>query len=471
MTPGDLRSLVYRLEGEREAAKFDRRERPLAGDPRPPGRHDRDRLLYSRSLLRLSGVTQVLSPSDEGSLTHNRLTHSIKVAQVARALAEHLLLERHDEHDVIVQLGGLDVDVVEAAAYCHDTGHPPFGHIGEEVLDRYARVSLDLADGYEGNAQAFRIAATLEPRSADWSGMDLLPATLAAVLKYPWARSEAEDTSSPPPKFGYFTTESGAFTRARSWLPPGYADDAQSLEAAVMDVADDITYALHDLEDFRSAGLMSPIVAAEELFRWVRTHGDSIRAGEERSDEKERVGRLRARLRGNPRYQAGLFVDAVQSVAGHLTTLSQADNPRWRVSLQTSRRLVSKLITDFIAGVQLNATPSRQEPPLQLSADHWHQVQVLKQLTRDFVIARSDVAAVQRGQQFLLEDLLQLVKGWVEHPTDASRVPPQLRELHASFSARGMVDFVASLTDRGAIALRRTLRGEGLQTVIPGVSF
>lgn len=465
-----LNTLAHRLDGPNEADRRLRRGGSLRHDPRLEGRHDRDRQLYARSLLRLAGVTQVLSPTNEGSLTHNRLTHTFKVAQVARSLAEYLLVERAVDHDKIVALGGLDVDVVEAAALAHDMGHPPFGHIGEVVLDEYARKTLDLSDGYEGNAQAFRIITKLEPRSTEWNGMDLLPATRAAVLKYPWSRSQADETNHPPPKFGHYDSEQEDYRLSRAWLPGGYPEDAQSLEAALMDVADDITYALHDLEDFRGAGLISPIEVQEELNRWVRNHGESVRAGEHRSDEGERLGRLRARLSRDPKYSPDAFVDAVETVARHMATLSQANSAHWRVTMSSSRRLVSRLITEFIGGVEVNAEPTRLAPPVSLAADHWHTVQVLKQLTRDFVIARSDVAAVQRGQQYLLKDLLDRVRDWASHPSDLARVPAQLRELH-SLGERGLIDYVASLTDGGAVALHRTLKGEGLQTIISGVSF
>ena len=112
-------------------------------DPRTPYQRDRDRVLYSPEFRRLNGVTQVASAS-EGDVFHNRLTHSLKVAQVGRRLAERLLKDCKDQADA---WGGLDPDVVETAALAHDLGHPPFGHDGEEKIREFVS-----AIGYQSPA-------------------------------------------------------------------------------------------------------------------------------------------------------------------------------------------------------------------------------------------------------------------------------------------------------------------------------
>ena len=111
-----------------------------------PFRVDRDRVASSPFFARLGGVTQVVSSTGSGLPVHNRLTHSLKVAQAARAIAERLT-SRPELTAVLEKLGGCDPDVVEAAALAHDLGHPPFGHLGEQVLDRLARHRFGLPDG------------------------------------------------------------------------------------------------------------------------------------------------------------------------------------------------------------------------------------------------------------------------------------------------------------------------------------
>jgi dGTPase len=106
---------------------------------------DRDRILYSNAFRRLDGVTQVVSPQ-EGLIFHNRLTHTLKVAQIGRRPAERLL-GLHEEDGLVTRVGGIDPDVVETAALAHDLGHPPFGHLAEELLSTLLE-DKGLADGY-----------------------------------------------------------------------------------------------------------------------------------------------------------------------------------------------------------------------------------------------------------------------------------------------------------------------------------
>ncbi len=105
------------------------------------------------------------------------------MAQIGRRLAEKLLREQHA--DDIAAAGGLDPDVVEAAALAHDLGHPPSGHVAEETLCAWLDRTGSFQDGFEGNAQSFRIVTRLAVRRDDVPGLDLTRATLNAVLKYP----------------------------------------------------------------------------------------------------------------------------------------------------------------------------------------------------------------------------------------------------------------------------------------------
>src|SRR5689334_5144224 len=220
-----------------------------------PFRVDRDRIVSSPFFARLAGVTQVISPGGSGLLVHNRLTHSLKVAQVGRGIAERLTGdERYDELPDTV--GGCDPDVVEAASLAHDLGHPPFGHPGERVLDRLARQRLGLPDGFEGNAQSYRIVTSTEIRG-ETIGLDLTAAVRAALVKYPWTRrthprphvrhfdqpprgaaAPADDPGSGSAKFGAYVTELDDLRQAREPFTGRLADWQQTVEASVMDTAD-----------------------------------------------------------------------------------------------------------------------------------------------------------------------------------------------------------------------------------------
>ena len=103
--------------------RFNKKDRP-GDDQRMPSQRDRDRILNAPAFRRLAGVTQVVSAA-EGEIFHNRLTHSLEVAQIGRRIAEHLIANQAKD---AVALGGLDPETVEAACLAHDLGHPPFGH-------------------------------------------------------------------------------------------------------------------------------------------------------------------------------------------------------------------------------------------------------------------------------------------------------------------------------------------------------
>ena len=142
----------------------------LDSESRPENRteaeRDHDRVLYTSAFQRLAGITQITSP-ESGLTMHNRLTHTLKVAQVARRLARRVGLTAERQ------------EVAAAAALAHDLGHPPFGHLAEAALNRRAQSW----GGFEGNAQSFRIVTFLALRSEDYRGLNLTRRTLNAILR------------------------------------------------------------------------------------------------------------------------------------------------------------------------------------------------------------------------------------------------------------------------------------------------
>jgi dGTPase len=486
-------------------------------------RVDRDRVASSPFFARLGGVTQVVSPTGSGLLLHNRLTHSLKVAQVARGIAERLLGRSPDDARLLDKLGGLNPDVVEAAALAHDLGHPPFGHLGEEVLDRIARHRFGLPDGFEGNAQSFRIITTTDTRLLAGVGLDLTAAVRAAVLKYPWARSAfpvphpsgmelpprgaAEAGDAPgvgSAKFSAYVTELADLTDARAAFAGRLPDWQQTVEASVMDTADDIAYAIHDLEDFHRVGVLQHATVAAELGEWTARRAELAALREDELDEQSRLpGRalelLRRRLRIKDSWVLDdeAFAEAVAVVRAELVDGLLAVPFDGSVDAERSvARFSTRWTARLVDGVQLTAAPNTRSGHVGLLTRQWHEVQVLKFVHRRFVLLRPELALHQRGQARLLTSLVEELDQWLTDRREADRLPRRLhdlvelsagqyRELHAAAPdllagatgetpngpdalralarGRAVIDFVASLTDSQAVALLEALSGRRSQ--------
>jgi dGTPase len=198
---------------------------PEPVDPtRSPYGRDRDRILHSSAFRRLNYKTQVFI-YHEGDHYRSRLTHSLEVAQIARAIARTLRV---------------DEDLAEALALAHDLGHPPFGHAGERALD----AAMAGAGGFDHNAQSLRVVTALERRYANFDGLNLTWETLEGLVKHNGPLL-GPDARGPAP-------ESVLAYCARHDLELAtYA----SLEAQAAALADDIAYNNHDIDDGYRAGL------------------------------------------------------------------------------------------------------------------------------------------------------------------------------------------------------------------------
>lgn len=304
------------------------------------------------------------------------MTHSLQVAQVGRRIAEKL--QRDCQKSYGSSTLEIDPDVVEAACLAHDIGHPPFGHIAERELDSIAR-SKGLKDGFEGNAQSFRIVTRLAMGSTD-NGLNLTRATLNAILKYPWRYGQ---NSAKRDKWGTYDSDKLIFEWTRK-LGPG--PRLQSDEARLMDWSDDVTYSVHDVDDFYRAGVIpldQLVVNSEERERFY-AGVFARRKGKLPIDMDERS--LREAF------------DALMSVLNVREPYKPTREGRIRL-----RRVTSTLIRDFVNAVQLEASGSR----LQIFIEKRRRAEIfmLKQLTWHYVIKNPALATQQHGQRVIIRQL------------------------------------------------------------------
>lgn len=195
---------------------------------------DRDyaRVLYSSAFRRLQDKMQLFAPQ-QNRFHRNRLTHSLEVAQIAKIIAQKLQLQ--------------DLVTIQTCSLAHDIGNPPFGHYGETILNDLLQ-SFD--NSFEGNAQTYRVLTVLEEKSHLYYGLNLTWRTLFGVVKYP------NDNSQNPKKFLYTDDWKDVNTKAHQ-LHVKIGNDIRTIDAEIMDIADEIAYAAHDLHDALKQGYFS----------------------------------------------------------------------------------------------------------------------------------------------------------------------------------------------------------------------
>ena len=394
--------------------------------PEPPKRveaperlafeRDRARVVHAASFRRLAAKTQVVGPQSD-DFVRNRLTHSLEVAQIARDLSRAL---------------GTHPDITETAALAHDLGHPPFGHNGERAL---AALAADCG-GFEGNAQTLRLLTRLEAKTADAAGesagLNLTRATIDACTKYPWGRDDAPDPAEP--KFGVYDDDRVAFEWARSGAP----GRRRCVEAQVMDLADDVAYSVHDVEDGTVAGKID-LTRLDRAAVW-----DTVRSWYEPEATDDELDEVLRRLRAVGSWPQGPYDGR-------------------RGSLAALKNLTSDLIGRFCGAVQ-EATFATAEGPfaryatdLVIPRDTWAEITVLKGIAAHYVMQDGARIALQERQRELLADLVAVLLDRGADALDEAFAVDWERAGGDAARLRVVVDQVASLTDASAVAWHERL--------------
>ena len=397
---------------------------------RTPFERDRARVVHAAASRRLAAKTQVVGPQSD-DFVRNRLTHSLEVAQVARDLSRAL---------------GSHPDIAETAALAHDLGHPPFGHNGERVL---AELS-EACGGFEGNAQTLRLLTRLEAKTFDATGrsvgLNLTRATLDACTKYPWARERAaaplgvhaDGTLRTTTKFGVYTDDRPVF----DWLRAGVAGTGQCLEAQVMDLADDVAYSVHDIED----GVVADRVDLTTL------------------DQDAVFATVRSWYR--PDADDDVLADVLAGLR-EVGSWPTAPYDGSRRSLAALKNLTSDLIGRFCGAAQAATFAACGGPFVRHAADlvvpeeTRLEMAVLKGIAAHYVMQADDRVAVMVRQRELLAELVARL---AHRGPDALQRPfadDWLAATDDGARLRVVVDQVASLTDASALALHAQLVSSG----------
>ncbi|MDP2810531.1 MAG: deoxyguanosinetriphosphate triphosphohydrolase [Rhodocyclaceae bacterium] len=352
-------------------------------EPRPKARsefqRDRDRIVHSTAFRRLEYKTQVFV-NHEGDLFRTRLTHSIEVAQIARSIARALRLND---------------DLTEAIALAHDLGHTPFGHAGQDALNE----CMQAHGGFEHNLQSLRIVDRLEERYGAFDGLNLMFETREGILKH----------CSP------------ARARDLGELGQRFIDGRRpSLEAQICNLADEIAYNNHDVDD----GLRSGLLTLEQL------------------------------------EQLSLFARHAAEADAEFPRM-----PARRRVHETIRRMIDAQVTDLLAEsarrIALAAPRTLEEvrgaPALIAFTDTMQaENRALKGFLRDHLYQHYQVLRMTAKARRIIQDLFGAFTA------DPRLLPPQYQEMAASESvARATADYIAGMTDRYSMKEHRRLFSVG----------
>ena len=387
---------------------------------------DRARVLHSSALRRLGAKTQVLSPAS-GDFARTRLTHSLEVAQIGREMALTL---------------GIDPDLVDMACLAHDLGHPPFGHNGEKALNDWS----EQFGGFEGNAQTLRLLTRIEPKvfSEDGSsfGLNLTRASLDAACKYPWSRNEAvfdDGGGARSSKFGVYEDDLPVF----EWLRIGAPDRHKSIEAQVMDFADDVAYSVHDYEDAIVEGFISLDEISRPEFRKQLIADMLVWAG-----SAQTAAELDSAL------------SRLQALDGWLVAFDGSDHAHGDL-----KNLTSALIGSFVSRTvdatvnEYSGLLTRYRANVIVPAEVESEIAVLKGLVSSFLMSHESRRPFYERQREILIELADSLLANNGKELDSYCTVAWSKATDETAKHRTIVDQVACLTDQAAINLHQRLTG------------
>lgn len=410
-------------------------------DGRSEYARDYARILYSSSFRRLQGKMQILG-IETTAFYRNRLTHSLEVSQIARSLAKTLALKCGKENEMYCDE---ELCLLDAAALAHDIGHPAFGHKGERVLDEIARL---YGHRFEGNAQNYRVLRKLDRHGSSPEGLNLTHRTLLAINKY--IVDENDEKIDNPKKFMYH--EDYCFmdgVRQKDKIK------GRTLDVQIIEIADDIAYAVHDLEDGLSQGLFT----IDEITHEIKTFKDK-----------------KNRIKDEDRKKAAdNFGEIVRMIKERL------DNNENTTTIQEyshlcRKQLTSKLTDDFVRSIVFEKNEDVNEDELRMDLTHRILCSILSKIIFKGVTRNSSIALYELKGEIIIKSLFNI---YVDKNINKNYLllPPDYRPKESNSEeqiARCVMDYIAGMMDTYAISEFERLTGVSYDSIdvakIPNVN-
>jgi len=352
-------------------------------DFRNPYARDRDRVIHSASFRKLEYKTQVFL-NHEGDFFRTRLTHSIEVSQIARSITSNL---------------GLNESLAEAIALSHDLGHTPFGHVGGDTLDECLKED-GFKNGFEHNFQSFRVVSFLEKRYKNFDGLNLTFATLEGILKH-------------------------SYPYKKNFLPQSIheqfnLDTHPSVEAMIVDRADEIAYVSHDIDD----GINSGLITFEDL------------------------------------KESELVKEILEKVEEEGITQKDDEMFRYRFSSHLINHLVYSLLEysrDRITSLEVQSAlcDAKNELPIGMPNDLETKLKKLKKLLFQKLYQHQNIVTKMYAGK-------QAVRGLYNGLMEEDKMLPEYfyKQLKTRKKHRVIADYIAHMSDRHAMSLHKEMYGK-----------
>jgi dGTPase len=476
---------------------------PAAPDELSPERYrsqfrrDYARLIHCPSFRRLQGKAQ-LFPCQENDFFRNRMSHSLEVAQIAKSIA----IKLNDKHDYF-KINNINTDLVEFAGLAHDVGHPPFGHNGEEQLDRH----MIEYGGFEGNAQTLRILSRLEKKQTNTyphadeipqpvvlgrdnrSGLNLTYRSLAAILKYDRqiprntdARRDAQNDKHAVK--GYYFSELDLVKEIRRHVVGADFDgEMKTIECSIMDIADDIAYSTYDLEDAFKGGFLTPlsIIAMPDsakipIVAKVKKRIDATYSHLTPQERQFTLAEYNATLRQI--FAGVLNVEIPDSLDGEFDvdqynalvvsiTASTSDNLCRNGYYRTE--FTSQLVGRFIRAVEVFHFDELRPvlSKVRLSIEAFVAVEVLKTVSFEAVIMSSRLKSAENRGQWVIEQIFGELKdddGYLLMPEDW-RLLVEANPGDTAWKQRSICDYIAGMTDAYCLEFYERILGRAAPSI------